>query len=92
MSSLTPENVVEGTFSGSPLCVPLLMDIRRITNNRTRPPRVIDQGLEVICSPGARTNRRIHSQLREILGEAASGSRLNDFDAFAGCFDKLLDS
>lgn len=33
LSSLTPENVIEETFSGSSLCAALLMDIRHVTNN-----------------------------------------------------------
>ena len=90
LSSLTPENVVEETFSGSSLCASLLIDIRHVTNNRSSPPRVISRAAEIISSPGIRTSHRVQSQLREILEEAASGSRLNDFDAFAACFDKLI--
>ena len=89
LPSITPENAVEEIFPGSLLCVPLVMTSRCVINNWTSPPRVIDRGLEIICSPEHRTDRRIHSQLREILGEAATGSRLSDFDTFSAYLDKL---
>ncbi|KAF9647869.1 hypothetical protein BDM02DRAFT_3116340 [Thelephora ganbajun] len=54
------------------------------------PPKVIDRGVKIICSLGNRNNRRIHSQLREVLEEAATGSRSSNLDMFSAFFDKLL--
>jgi len=51
---------------------------------------MIEEGVKAICGPGIRNSSHIQSQLREILEEAASGSRLNDLVAFSACFSKLL--
>lgn len=90
MSSITPENVVEETFYGLPPYAPPLADAHQITNNRISPPEVVARGVEIICSPGSRDNPHTQSRLREILEEAAAGSRLNDLSAFSMCFNKLL--
>jgi len=89
LSSIAPENVVEETFYGLPPYAPLA-DSRYFTNNRISPPEVIARGVEIICSPGSRDNPHTQSRLREILEEAAAGSRSNDLSAFSMCFNKLL--
>ena len=69
---------------------PFPIDTRRTANNRIRPSDVIDRGVGIMCNPENRNNRRIHSELHEILEEAATGSRLGDLTAFSAFFNKLL--
>lgn len=92
MLSLKPENVVEGTFYGFPPCAAFvtLVIIHPIANNRISPPEVVELGTEIICSPENRRNPHIHSKLRELLEEAATGSRQGDLHTFSTCFEKLL--
>jgi len=82
--------VLKEAFSGSPPYAPFLIETHHITDNWISIPEVVEQGVETICSTGIRGNPHIQSQLREILEEAASGSRLNDLVAFSACFSKLL--
>ena len=77
-------------FSGSPPYAPSVFDTHNIPNFWISIPETIDEGVEAICGPGIRNNPHIQSQLRELLEEAASGSRLNDLVAFSTCFSKLL--
>jgi len=77
-------------FSCSPPYAPPLSNTHGITNFWISIPEKIEEGVETICGPGIRNNLHIQSQLREILEEAASGSRLNDLVAFSACFNKLL--
>jgi len=92
MSSIRLEDAVEETFSGFPLYAAPLVGILRITKDLNSPPKVINRGVEIICGPVTRRSPRVQSRLREILEEAASGSRLDGLSAFSVYFDKLLAS
>lgn len=82
---------LQESFAGSPPYAPSLTDIHNIQYSHwISIPEMIEEGVESICSPVIRGNPHIQSQLRKILEEAASGSRLNDLVAFSACFNKLL--
>ena len=88
--SLAPENVVEGTFNGFSPCALSSMITHHTADNWVSPPVVIERGVEIMCNSENRSNRRIHSELREILEEAGTGSRLCNLVGFSALFDKLL--
>ena len=91
MVKMTPGvKALKGAFAGSLPYAPSLVDTHNIANFWISIPETIEEGVETICGPGIRSNPHIQSQLREILEEAASGSRLNDLVAFSACFSKLL--
>ena len=66
------------------------MIIRRTANMRISPPEVVKRGVEIICNFQNRSDPRIHSDLREILEEASTGSKLGNLDAFSVFLDNLL--
>jgi len=90
MLTIPLETVFKETFSSPPLYVFFLVEIHHVAKNWNSPPKVIDQGLEIICGPSARKNVRIQSQLRKRLVEAASGSKSEIASVFLMYLDKLL--
>lgn len=88
-SSLTLENAVEEMFSGSPLYALLLTDIRHTSNEQASPADAIRRGLEIMRRSGRDGQLCVSCQLRELLEEAADGSRSRDFGAFSACFNEL---
>jgi len=92
MSTIPLENVFEETFSSQPLYAAFLVESHHVAKNRNSPTEVINRGLEVICNPLTRKSPRIQSQLRQILAEAASGSRSDNVSAPLMYLDKLLAS
>lgn len=65
-------------------------DIFRVFNYLISPLDAIDHGVKIIRKSGNRSKRHIHSQLREMLAEAADGSRLRDRNAVVGCLNILI--
>lgn len=90
VANITATNVVEETFSGSPLYAPFPTGSHPISDNQESPSTVIDRGVEIICSPENRDDPVIQSQLRWVLEEAATGARSDDLSAFSAYFDQLL--
>ena len=88
-SSLTLENAVEEMFSGSPLYALLLTDIYHTPNKQPSPADAIRRGLEIMRRSGRDGELCAPCQLREVLEEAADGSRLRDLGAFSACFNEL---